>query len=230
MLFAFRNFKRNKMVNLSATSIRHFVPSAEIYCITFYENDINEYDEQPALLPFIHEKKVKTKYPNTNGKPHDHLDFSATSGQANPESTKYFSEGYNQIWDLLNHRNEKVFMLGEDSFFTTGEVLKEVMNPENFYAVAFGSWCWWGYEEKWANAAFICFDFKIIKEVFPNMFPISEEGPSAIENHLYNLLVKIPSEYRYIIKHRTFENYHGDGIRTNSSVIIEQELKKVGIV
>lgn len=226
MLFAFRNFKRNRMVNLSAISIRHFIPNAEIHCITFYENNPEEYNFQEPLLPFIHEKKVKTKYPNTNGKPHDHPDITATSGQGNPDTTKFFTEGYNEIWKLLRHREEKVLMLGEDCFFTTGAVLKELLDNQNSYAVAFGSWCWWGYEEKWANATCICFDFKLLNGIFP----IQEDGPAFIEAHLYNLLTKIPPEYRYCIKHRTFEDYHGDGIRTNSSLVIEQELKKAGII
>lgn len=226
MLFAFRNFKRNKMVNLSATSIKYFIPDAEIYCITFFEKTAKEYDSQEPLLPFIYERKVKTKYPNINGKPHDHPEITATSGELNPDTTKFFSEGYNEIWKLLKHREQKVLMLGEDSFFTTGKVLEELKNNEDWFSVAFGEWCCWGYEEKWANATCICFDLKELNHIFP----IPEKGPDYIEAHLYHVLCKIPYNKRYVIKHRTFENYHGDGIRTNSSLKIEEELKKAGII
>lgn len=226
MLFAYRNFKRNKMVNLSATSIRHFVPDAKIYCVTFYENSPDEYNDQEPLLPFIEERKVKTKFPNTNGKPHDHPDVHATSGQGSPDTSKYFAEGYNEIWRWLRDKEDKVLMLGEDEFYTTGEVLKDFIDNQDKYWAAFGSWCWWGYEEKWANGTCVCFDLKALD----SLFPLDENGPAYVEGLLYHTLCRIPRERRHIIEKRTFENYHGDGMRTNSSEKMAEELRKVGII
>lgn len=242
MIYAFRNFKRNTMLNLTAQSVRHFDPNARIIATTFYEENYDdEYSELEPLLSFIDEFKFKTKYPNTSGRPVDALDQSngkvgITSGVGNPNNHFFFSEGYNAVWEVLKNDNpKKVLMLGEDHFFTTGAVIQELKENENNFAIAYGSWCWWGYEPKWASGSCVCFDLEILKNIFPLPSPSDirhGDGQPVyyIEGYLYQILARIPPQFHYIMKNRTFENHHGDGLYTNSSQKIREELQKANII
>jgi hypothetical protein len=222
MIVAFRNFFRNKTVNLTARSIRHFRPDVKIYCISFYKHDSSEYDTQEPLLDFIEETRVATKYVNSTGKPTDHVDTTQTSGYANPDNAKYFAEGYNEIWKLLRGTNDKVLMLAEDHFFTTGETLKEL--EEHDFALAYAPWD--HPSELDANGSIICMNLAHLDA----LFPIPEEG-HMIEHRIWESVVnRVKEEHRYKIKNRRRINYFGDGMYTNSSEEIENELRKANIL
>jgi len=219
MIIAFRNFKRNKMVNLTAKSIKHFMPEVRMYCFTFFKDKI---DEQEALLPYITEYKIKTKY-NSSKEIHDHVDPSKTSGFANPDNGLYFCEGYNAIFDRFKNHSEKVIMLAEDHYTTTGKFLKEL--NENDWDVAFAS----GFsEESNVNASII----GIVPPKVKHIFPLPETNKVPIETTLTKYLVKkIKNKNKvYQLKSRNWIDYCGDGKYTNSSEIIEKDLKEHGIL
>lgn len=217
MIVVFRNFFRNKMVNLTAKSVKHFIPDAELYCVSYYKNDPSEYDDQEPLDKDIQQFLIRTKYVN-EGAIHDHEDSTKTSGYQNADNVKYFVEGYNDIIKLFTDVVEKVLILGEDHYFTTGAVLNELQN--NDFHLAYAPWD----TDNDANGSILCVRPARVK----HLFPIPERGP-CIEAHLRDQLVlRVPNSYA--IKNRKHANYFGDGKYTNSSVEIEQELKKANII
>jgi hypothetical protein len=222
MIVVFRNFRRNKMVNLSATSVKHFMPDVPIFCFTFYKTSMDEYKEQPKLLPFIEEFTFKTKYVGKNDN-HDDKDPRKTSGFANPDNGKYFTEGYNLIQSKFKNWDKKFVILAEDHFFTTGKVLKEL--DENDWHVAFAS----GYNKD-ANANGSIIGINPAK--VDHLFPINETAKGTVEavltNHLIKRIKKKSNVYQ--IENRKWIDYCGDGKYTNSSEEIEEEMKKAGII
>jgi hypothetical protein len=222
MIIAFRNFFRNKMVNLSATSIRHFIPNAKIYCFSLYKNNPNEYDSQEPLHPYITEFKFKTKYVGSN-KIQDHEDTTKTNGYANPDNAKYFSEGFNLIHDKLKNYDEKVLILAEDHFFTTGKVLKELVG--NPWHVAYAN----GYAgNHQANGSILGINPAKVKHIFPLKENYNGTVENSIGEQLLKKIKKVDNLYR--IKNRNWIDYCGDGIYTNSSKDMEEELKKANII
>jgi len=222
MQIAFRNFFRNRTVNLTARSIRHFLPDVPIFCVSFFKHDPCEYDQQEPLLNYIKEFKVPTKYVSTNGKPTDHIDTTQTSGYANRDNSKFFTEGYNEIWRIFRGTPGKILMLAEDHFFTTGATLEELV--DNDFSLAYAPWD--HPSELDANGSIICMNLLELDA----LFPIPEHG-SMIEHRLAESVVqRVNPERRYKIKNRRRINYFGDGMYTNSSQEIEDELRKANII
>lgn len=216
MIVVFRNFFRNRMVNLTAKSVRHFIPTAKFYCISFYKNDPSEYDQHEPLTNII-EVRVQTKYVN-EGAIQDHEDSTKTSGYQNADNVKYFVEGYNVILDMFKTVEEKILVLGEDHYFTSGKVLEELISID--FDLAYAPWD----NDLDANGSILC----MRPSKLSHLFPVAEQGPS-IEAHLRNELIS-KVDNRYAIKHRKHVNYFGDGKYTNSSGEIERELEKAGIL
>lgn len=207
------------MVNLSARSIRHFLPDAAIHCVSLYKENYNEYDNQEPLLPFITSITARTKYVNSNtAAVHDHIDSTKTSGYAHPDNGLWFSEGYNIIFNIFKKYDEPILMLSEDHFFTTGEVLREITS--NNYDIAYAS----GDRDTNANGSLLVINPQKVN----HLFPIPEER-IAIESLLEKYLI-LRVNNRYSIRHRKWIDYCGDGIYTNSSEDMLRELKKAGIV
>lgn len=205
------------MVNLSAKSIKHFMPDAEIYCLSLYKHNPSEYDDQEPLLPFIEEFREPTKFVNSNSVM-DHEDSTKTSGFQNADNVKYFVEGYNLILKKFKNFNKKILILAEDHFFTTGAVLNELY--VNRFDLGYAPWD----DNTDANASIIC----LRPSAVDHLFPMAEYGP-PVERHLREQLVlRVPN--RYMIKNRKHANYFGDGKYTNSSAEIERELIKAGIL
>ena len=222
MQIAFRNFFRNRTVNLTARSIRHFLPDVSMICVSFYKHDPAEYNQQEPLLDFIKEFKVPTKYISSNGKPTDHHDSTQTSGWANPDNSKFFTEGYNEIWKILKGSPEKTLMLAEDHFFTTGATLKELV--DNDFSLAYAAWD--HPSELDANGSILCMNLLELDY----LFPIPEQG-HMIEHRLSESVIqRVNPERRYKIKNRRRIDYFGDGMYTNSSQEIENELRKANII
>jgi len=222
MQIAFRNFFRNRTVNLTARSIKHFLPNASMMCVSFYKNDPAECDEQEKLLDFIEEFKVQTKYVNTNGKPTDHVDSTQTSGWAHPDNSKFFAEGYNEIWKILKGTPGKTLMLAEDHFFTTGATLKEL--EENDFSLAYAPWD--HPSELDANGSILCMNLVDLD----SLFPIPEQGHMIEWRISESIVQKVRQDRIYKIRNRRRINYFGDGMYTNSSDEIEKELKKANII
>lgn len=218
---AFRNFFRNKMVNLSAKSVKHFLPNAEIHCFTLFKNSMLEYKEQEKLLPYIIEHRMQTKYVNPNVEAvQDHVDTTKTSGYANPDNGYYFAEGYNFIYEYFKGLDEPVVILAEDHFFTTGKVLTELVENEYDAAIAPGD------HDQNANGAIIV----INPARLTGIFPIAEYRVPIEALIQQTIIDKMPSEKIYRIKNRKWIDYCGDGIYTNSSEDMIREMKAVGII
>lgn len=216
MIIVFRNFNRNKMVNLTARSIKHFMPDIEIHCLS-----LGSKEDEP-LLPFIKEFKAKTQYISKNPV-QDHIDSTKTSGYANPDNAKYFTEGFNLIQAKFKHHDKKVLVLAEDHFFTTGATLKEL--NENDWHIAYAS----GYNgDHHANGSILGFNPARVN----HLFPLKENFAGTIEDSLGKQLIsKIKKVSNlYLIKNRKWIDYCGDGIYTNSSKEMEEELRKAGII
>lgn len=222
MQIAFRNFFRNRTVNLTARSIRHFLPDVPMMCVSFYKHDPSEYDQQEDLLSYIKEYKVQTKYVSTNGKPTDHVDTTQTSGWANPDNSKFFAEGYNEIWKILRGTPGKTLMLAEDHFFTTGVTLNELI--ENDFSLAYAPWD--HPSELDANGSILCMNL----EHLDSLFPIPEHGHMIEWRVSESIVQKVRQDRIYKIKNRRRIDYFGDGLYTNSSDEIEKELKKANII
>lgn len=208
------------MINLTTQSIRYFMPDIPIYCFTFYKDKLDP--TQPPLLPFITEYVIHSKY-GSNKDVHDHVDPSQTSGFANKDNGLYFCEGFNAIFNKFKTRNEKVIMLAEDHYTTKGEWLKEL--NENDWDVAFASAF---NPDSNANASIL----GINPAKVAHLFPLPETNKVPIETTLTKYLIKkVKTRSKlYQIKCRQWIDYKGDGQYTNSSEVIEADLKERGIL
>lgn len=226
MIVAFRNFFRNHMVNLTARSVRHFWPDARMVCFSFYKHDPAEYDAMEPLLDFIEDERVQTKYVNTTGKPQDHEDSTQTAGYGNTDNVLWITESFNVIHDWFRAVDDKVLMLFEDHFFTTGKTLREL--EENDFDLAYAEWdkprvCW--YE---ANASIVC----MRPARYTSLFPLEERKTGElIETILGRYLVLNTIQSRlHRISTRSGINYGGDGIYTNSSADMRWEMMQAGLI
>lgn len=221
MIVIYKNFFRNKMVNLSKASVKHFVPDAKFFCLCLYKQDPAEYNNQETLDDDITVHFRKTNHVWNTNKPLDCVDSSQTAGYANSENAKVFSEGINLCYDILKDVDEKVLILAEDHFFTTGAVLKEL--TDNDFDLAHATWD----SGNDANASIIGMRPNRLQD----FFPIIEWSGLPVEYHLErNLVTKVPIERRYRIANRQNINYYNDGVYTNSSEVMIDQLKLAGIL
>jgi hypothetical protein len=223
MIVAFKNFKRNKMVNLTATSIRHFLPDIKIYCITLYKQDYSiEYINQEPLHNYIEEVRSPTKYISPIDI-HDSTQYGTTSGFANPCNGMYFCEGYNLIYSLFKDINEPVLILGEDHFFTSGQTLYELMAFD--YDVAYGDWDSWPGHLR-ANGSILCIVPSKVKDIFP-----IPEVVGSVEDQVGSFILQhIHEDKLHKLSTRKALNYYNDGCYTNSSEEMINKMKGVGIL
>ncbi len=224
IVIVFKNFKRNRMVNLTARSVLHFLPNAELHCLTMFNRSMDEYADQDPLLPCINETTAKTKYVSGLDV-HDCIDSTKTSGYGSPLNGLFFTEGYNHIHEQFRDYDDKLLILAEDHFFTTGAVLRELL--ENEWDAAFAEWNGSPPEfRNRANGSILGIVPKRVAELFP-----LQERVGSIEGLLgETLLLRLPLERVYQIKHRHTGDYCGDGLLTNSSVEMQAELSKAGII
>lgn len=219
MIIVYRNFFRNKMVNLSLKSVRKFLPDVKVVCVSFFKEDTIEYDDQEPLDPSIEVHYFKTAFVSNNSV-QDDIDSTKTSGYQNADNGKYFVEGYNAIHSFLKHLDEKVLMLSEDHFFTTGDTLKELQSKD--FDLAYAPWD----HDHDANGSIVCVNFANLSHVFP--IPIVG---MPIERLLQNYLVsKVSPDRALKMSYRRHIDYHGDGIYTNSSEVMRTEMEKAGIL
>lgn len=211
------------MVNMTAKSVKHFLPEAVIHCISLYKDKSTDYNDSEPLLPFITNHFRKTKYVNDTGKPQDHEDTTQTAGYAHVDNVKYFTEGYNLAFEIFKNEDQKVLVLAEDHFFTTGAVLREL--TENDFSLAYAPWD--HPSEKDANGSILCFRPRRVN----HLFPIPEDGGQIIEHRLaQSLILKLPENELYKIKNRKRIDYFGDGMYTNSSADMRKALVEAGIL
>lgn len=217
-----KNFYRNKMVNLTSLSIKHFLPDVDIYCYTLYKQSMDEYNNQEPLHSFITEFTGPTKY--VSGKDiHDHEDASKTSGYAHPHNGVFFTEGYNLMFEKFSDLDTKLLMLSEDHYFTTGETLKELIESDWDVAYADGD----SKDASKANGSIL----GLIPSKVKHLFPTPETFGVPVEYLIGgNILSKISPNKLHRLSTRNWIDYKGDGSYTNSSSIIEAHMRKAGIL
>lgn len=221
MIIAFRNFFRNRMVNLTATSVRYFMPDVPIYCFSFYKNTEDDYKFAEPLYPWIGQTLVKTKYVGTKSSIQDSIHADLTNGYGNHENGCYFTEGFNHIFNTFQNYDDKVLILAEDHFFTTGKTLKEIQ--ENEFDVCYANADRHILE---ANASILA----IVPTRVKHLFPLPER-PHRVETLLMETLTsQISADKLHRLSTRNWIDYMGDGCYTNGSDIIAEEMKKAGIM
>lgn len=232
MIIYIRNYFRNKTLNLTVKSIRHFMPDVEINCICFYDNFISEYDNFEKITGVNNILYKKTLYPNTTKLPTESSNCEATSGSLGSRNRVIFTEGYNVIFEEIREIDDKVLLLTEDHFFTTGITLNELTNKT--FTLAYAPF---GKERApyWPNASIICIMPKKIQHLFPlSYLHIKDKNDNwshAIEGHLKKSLIDhISSEKLHIISTRNHHDYKGDGLLTNNYVNIKKSLKEHNII
>lgn len=220
MIIVYKNFFRNRMVNLSKRSVQHFLPNAKFFCISLYKQEPNEYSKHEPLDKDILVTYKPTKWVVTNNKPLDHIDDSKTAGYALPDNARLFSEGLNLVYEEFKHSNEKVLMLAEDHFFTTGATLKELQDNE--FDWAYGNWD----SDTDVNGSIICFRPQSLSHILP-----IPDGSGMVETHLQNTVtLRVDPDRRHRISTRNKLDYGGDGIYTNSSETMIRMLTEAGIL
>ena len=239
MIVVFRNFYRNKMVNLSARSIKYFYPDMKIYCLSLCKHDMSEYANQEPLLPFIEEFTAQTKYVNKENNNLDDVDTTKTSGFDADDNGAYFTEGYNLIFNRFKTSDEVVLMLAEDHYFTTGQTLKEIVDTTGQWDICYG-------DADSERAGYLRGNGSILGIVpskVRHLFPMVEHLHTTIEWMVGNLLLRqLPEDRIHCLSTRKWyvnpngldnngwPDYCGDGLYTNSSEVMIEDLKKAGII
>ncbi len=204
MKVVFRNFYRNEMVNLTLKSVRRFMPNADVHVVSLFKNEASEYGREPVIEGVSHYYRP-TRYHGMG------------SAVANDANGLFFTEGYNYIADIFKDCDEKVLMLAEDHFFTTGKTLKELQEKE--FDVAYAPWD--SETDKGANGSILCVRPK--RAVFP-----IPEMRRPIEG-LLQRWIDAQSGTKHRLSTRAALDYKGDGFYTNDVAAVGFALKEIGI-
>lgn len=220
---AMKNFRRNRMVNLTALSVRHFLPNAQIHCFTLFEKSMDEYADQDPLLDFIQHHTGPTQF--VCGKTvYDHVDERLTNGYAHPENGVFFTEGYNLMHEYFKDQEEPLLMLAEDHFFTTGATLRELLETDWDVAYADGD----SADASKANGSILALRPARVAHLFPMPCHF---GLPAIEWVIGGHLLRfIPPDRLHRLSTRNWIDYCGDGRYTNSSEVMAADMRKAGIL
>ena len=221
MIVFYKNYKRTDRTLLSIQSVRHLFPDIEIRCLLLYDSDVSEYDSYIELF-----KKFNVTL---------HFDKKTynfgSSAVGSPHNGYYFTEGINKIFNITQDVDDKVLILDEDQFFTTGETIKSLLNNDFDLACAF-----WHCPKPitYKNTAKFGVNGAILAlrpTKFKNIFPLPEKY-EYIENLLGHELYSPAANNKlniFRIPTRTHTDYHGDGINTNDINVIIQHLEKFNI-
>ncbi len=199
LLFVIKNFFRNDLVNLTAKSVRHFVPEAHIACLNLFKKSINEYRDQEFLN--VNEVFYKqSKY-----------DSKGVGGQGNAQNSLFFSEGYNFIYEKYKDFDGKILMMAEDHFFTSGKTIEEFINKD--FDIAYAKW------GDGVNGSILGLDNRRPK--IKSIFPLPERVAGGVEGVFKeDILDKAAQPHRFST--RDDSDYKGDGLYTNNA----QEVRK----
>lgn len=200
MKYFLKNFYRNSVANLTIRSIKHFRPDAEIFVMCLTKPGKTYEGQEELLVPPTHVFYRPTKF------------FDIGPSVANIYNNVFFSEGYNLIYDIVKNMDDKVLLLAEDHFFTTGATLNEL--EEASFHVAFAGW------NTGANGSILA----IVPSKLKHHFPISE-AKACVEGVLGDWCRKIP--HHHVISTRYELDYHGDGYYANTYDEIVPAIKKL---
>lgn len=207
MIVAYKNYKRTERALLGMASVRHFMPDKEMHCLNLFDESPSEYDaDMPAfekLGVVVHFEKNKWR---------------CGPGYGSPCNGLYYTEYLNYFSKIFADR-EKVVALDEDVHFTTGETLRWF--EERTFDLAWANW-WVG-----VNGGILGINFRTLAHLFP-LPEIVLEVEKILKANLLDKataggfsVAKIPT--------RDWYNYFGDGIYSNDTREIRENLMKAGI-
>lgn len=218
MIVFYKNYKRTDRTLLSIQSVRFLFPDIDIRCLFLYDETPTEYDE---WVDKFEKFNVKLFFDKKT------YNFGNSSAAGSSYNGYYFTEGINKI-QKLSKEFQKVLIIDEDSFFTTGETIKFLLET-NFDL----AWANWPAPPNSGNHS-IGINGSILS-INPNklnhLFPIKEEE-AFIENLLGFELYDKCNELGYDvvkISTRDYDNYFGDGVHTNDIDVIKSELTNANI-
>jgi hypothetical protein len=156
--------------------------------------------------------------------------FGSDSAFGSANNGYYFTEGINKIQSLTKNE-KKVLIIDEDTFFTTGETIKFLLN--NDFDLACSYWqapepiiykCRSKFE---VNGSIICINSKKLNGLFP-IIEQAEYIETLLGYELYDKCIDL--EFKVIeIATRHGQNFFGDGCWTNDIEKIKEELTKANI-
>lgn len=205
MKIIIKNFFRNDVANLTIKSIRHFMPDVYIGIVNLYKNTFCDYNGFDRIIGADSEFYYKTKY------------HSIGKSVGNTNNCLFFTETFNFMYEKYRDYDEKILVLAEDHFFTTGQTLKELNEVD--FDVAYAKWA------DGANGSLLCFN--PLKS--HRMFPIPEQK-CPVEHILIEAIRKVDKHRIYPVSTRDGIDYKGDGIYANSVNEIKPILQQKGIL
>ena len=211
MIICIKNYHKNRNSSLTARSVRHFLPTSKICLFNIYET-INR--EQLDLEVFDEIFDFEAKY---SGKVWG-------TGAGSPSNGLYFTEGINHVFNKFSDVDEKVLILDEDHFFTTGQTLRELENVDYDFA-----WAYWFAPEPHpldVSASVLSFRPKKVAHVFPLPERV-QFIETLLRTELHEKLIDTCKIHK--ITTRIHGDYKGDGQFTNDYQFIENKLREAGI-
>lgn len=223
MIVFYKNYKRTDRTLLSIQSVRFLFPAIDISCLLLYDETPSEYDE---WLDAFKKFNVNLFFDKKT------YNFGDTSGAGSSYNGYYFTEGINKI-QKLSKESEKVLIIDEDSFFTTGETIKFLLaNPFDLAC------CHWPapsemltYSERpqfEMNASILAINSKKLDEFFP-IVEKQEYIEVLLGHELFSKVRGMENSIVLEIPTRNYTNYYGDGLHTNDIEVIKEELTKANI-
>jgi hypothetical protein len=216
MLIFYKNFNRLDRTFLSIQSVRYLFPDIEIHCLLQYENDKSEYNKDhiyklEELNVKLHFDKKKYNFGN--------------NGAGSLNNGYYFTEMLNKLYSLSSDY-EKVLMMDEDNFFTSGETIRFLINNE--FDLAYGSWPAPGNDiNNSINGSILCVNCKKLKDLFP--LPERKEYIEILLTRELLNKCKALNLKTLLIPTRLYTDYGGDGLFTNDVNIMKKELNNKNI-
>jgi hypothetical protein len=215
----FKNYKRTDRTLLSIQSVRFLFPDIQICCLNLYDTSPDEYYYD---IPNFKKWNVDLYF--------DKKKWNFGVGAYSTYNGYYFTEGINKI-QALTKEDEKVLIIDEDTFFTTGETIKFLLNNEFDLACSY-----WGcpdpviYDRRpklEINGSIVCINSKKLN----NLFPIIEQAEYIeilLGHELYEKCIDL--DFKVVdIPTRHGWNFFGDGCWTNDIDTIKAELEKANI-
>jgi hypothetical protein len=225
MIVFFKNYKRTDRTYLSVQSVRHLFPTMDIRCLFLYDESPRDYYD---VIEKFKELNVTLYYDKKK------WNFDSDSAEGSANNGYYFTEAINKIQFITSDIDDKVLILDEDSFFTTGETIKFLLNTHLDLAcsywpapLTYPPYIYEKHNINGINGSILCINPKKLN----HMFPIREER-EFIENILaYELVDKsIDSGFKVVeIPTRFYYNYYNDGVHTNSLADIVIFMHKAGL-
>jgi hypothetical protein len=225
MIIFFKNYKRTDRTLLSIQSVRFLFPDIDIRCLNLYDNSADEYlYECERQMEIFKQCNVKLYFDKKK------WNFGSESAIGSANNGYYFTEGINKI-QALTKNEKKVLIIDEDTFFTTGETIKFLLN--NDFDLACSYWqapepiiykCRPKFE---VNGSIICINSKKLNGLFP-IIEQAEYIETLLGYELYDKCIDL--EFKVIeIATRHGQNFFGDGCWTNDIEKIKEELTKANI-